>query len=128
MSKPRIAIFGDSFAANEVGDRIDDPLRVEQGFSWSNELAKTHTVTNFARPGTGLYWSYNLFLDNYKEFDKIVFVASTNKRIQINEFNEVHHNFHWSPDMLDSVATQRTSSQSLGSRRDEVFKIGRAHV
>lgn len=72
----KIAIFGDSWA--DPCDWTIEPI------SWTKLLTKkdkNYKITNFAKSGTSLWWSYELFLKNYKNFDVIIFVCTSVGRL-----------------------------------------------
>lgn len=63
-----IGIFGDSFAS------VDRPILR----SWTgllDEIMQEGYVC-YGEPSTSIWWSYEIFLKNYKKFDKIVFTYS----------------------------------------------------
>lgn len=93
----KIAIFGDSFAVNEIENgRITDKKRVKNGFSYTNELSKKYDVVNFAESGTGLFWSYEKYLEHAQDFDKVIFVASSNARVLLKHDSEKYLPLNWS--------------------------------
>lgn len=93
----KIAIFGDSFAVNEVKNgRITQATRLSEGFSYTNELEKKYDVVNFAESGTGLFWSYEKYLEHAQDFDKVIFVASSNDRILLQHYSEKYLPLNWS--------------------------------
>ena len=77
----KIGIFGDSFACHvSVSD-----TKLNTDTSWMkliNESDK-YNITNFAFSGTSMYWSYNLYKQNYSKFDKNIFIATTAGRLYI---------------------------------------------
>jgi hypothetical protein len=82
-----IGIFGDSFACRAWGN--------DAGNSWPEILAKKHGYhkqTNFAEPGSSLFFSYNNYLKSraYKDFDKIIFVITSPGRLSLPPSVEVH--------------------------------------
>jgi hypothetical protein len=84
-NKPTVAIFGDSFA---------DPTWVNNDYlSWPELLTEQYDVTNYAMTGTSLWWSYNLFLEHYKKYDKCIFVVTVPGRIHI-ESTDKHLNLN----------------------------------
>ena len=105
----KIAIFGDSFAVNEVKNgRIKAEKRIKNGFSYTNELEKKYDIENFAQSGTGLYWSYDKYLKFAKNFDKIIFIASHNNRITLKHNSKNYIPLNWSP----SLASPRIKALS----------------
>jgi hypothetical protein len=78
----KIALFGDSFGesgSNNVKhwfDIVCDQLNYQSA--------------NFSKNGTHLYYSYNKFLENHSDYDKVVVIASSPRRfpVPINIGNE----------------------------------------
>ena len=70
----KIGIFGDSFAADNKLNPTD---------SWVDILRKSHEVENHASPGTNLYYSVTKLKENYKKYEKIIFVVTQPSRIKI---------------------------------------------
>jgi len=70
----KIAVFGDSY-----GDVNNDPdLK-----GWPHQLATMmgdNNLGKYAQSGTSTWWSYQLFLKNYKKYDVIVFCYSASSR------------------------------------------------
>jgi hypothetical protein len=84
-SKPTLAIYGDSFA---------DPRWVENDYpAWSELLEENFTVTNFSFTGTGMWWSYDKFIETHEKFDTVVFVVTVPGRIHI-ECKDAHLNLN----------------------------------
>jgi hypothetical protein len=77
----KIAIYGDSFG---------EILNNQHGkHCWVQRLKNQYPeVTLFARSGTSLFWSYELLLRTYQEFDKIIFLATQPNRLSILESPE----------------------------------------
>ena len=70
MSK--VVIYSDSWSDPTVrysSDPIDNLI-------WTDILRDNHDITNYARAGTSIYYSYRKFLDTHKDFDKIIFVVT----------------------------------------------------
>ncbi len=85
----KIGIFGDSHAdCSYLGWQNNHS---EIGPGWPELLEKTRgrSVTNFAKGGSGTYYSYKLFLANQSKFDKIIFVPSQHGRFDLKLSNEV---------------------------------------
>lgn len=69
----KIGIFGDSFAYHNPSNSND---------SWVSLLSKDYDVTCYAKNGSSTYYSYQLLKENYKKFDKIIFVITKYDRFQ----------------------------------------------
>jgi hypothetical protein len=85
MTEPlKIAVFGDSYA--DEFKHIKDTEYGTLSLPWVRELKKisNHSITNFAISGSSFYYSAKLFFENYKKFDKIVFVVTYPGRMHIN--------------------------------------------
>jgi len=74
----KIAIFGDSWAK-----QLDDADRLNPTPAWWEILAEKYTVENFGLSGSSTYFSYDKFEKSHKNFDKIIFIASTPGRVTL---------------------------------------------
>ena len=74
-----LGIFGCSFAADCF------PSFPER--SWVDFIRETnlYEVTNFAKVGTILWYSYDMFLKQHHKFDKIIVVTTTPHRLTVPE-------------------------------------------
>ena len=70
----KLAIFGDSYARKDASD-INEK-------SWP-EFLIGYDITNFGDAGTDLWFSYNLFLKNYQQFDNIIFLITSPHRLTL---------------------------------------------
>lgn len=79
--KDKVGIFGDSFADELVYTSGITPTK--NPISWPVLLADEHKlrVTNFARGGTSVFYSYKEFLLNRHKFESIVFVVTESSRL-----------------------------------------------
>jgi hypothetical protein len=80
-----VGIFGDSFACRAWGNNT--------GMSWSEILDKKHGYyrqSNFAEPGSSLFFSYDKFLKSYNHFEKIIFIVTSPGRFSLPPHIEVH--------------------------------------
>lgn len=76
----KIAIFGDSYAAGHLYDRPD-------GYEpWPVYLQNMtdHDITNYAISGSSFQYSAQLFLKDYSQYDKIIFVITSPGRMYIS--------------------------------------------
>jgi hypothetical protein len=79
-SKPTLAIYGDSFG---------DPRWVENDYlAWPELLEQHYNITNYAFTGTGLWWSYDKFIDTHQRYDQIIFVVTVPGRIYIESLDK----------------------------------------
>lgn len=63
-----IGVYGDSFAKYYVVDSSIDAKFI----SWVDLLKEKYRVQNFGKPGTSLFYSYELFKKTHKLFDKVI--------------------------------------------------------
>jgi hypothetical protein len=68
----KLGVFGDSFAMNHPDNPSD---------SWVDIVGKKYTTTNWASPGTNLFYSMVAFKNNQHEYDKIIFVVTMPGRL-----------------------------------------------
>ena len=75
----KIAIYGDSWAS----EGLDRP---HSYLGWPEILAKqsNYKVTNFAVPGSSVYFSYKTFLNNHSNYDYNIFLISSPGRLFID--------------------------------------------
>ena len=81
----KIGIFGDS--DGQTADRECN----EKSNSWTNHLVNINNkeldVTNYCSSGSSLYYSIKLFLQHHHNYDKIIFIVTSQQRIEIgNDF------------------------------------------
>jgi len=74
----KIGIFGDSYAANVFHPLINDDI------SYIEMLYRKYDLTNFGQSGSSLFYSYRLFCNNHKSYDKIIFLVNNHGRIYLN--------------------------------------------
>ena len=72
----KIGVYGDSFASPVI------PGHKGANFLWCNTLADklNGSITNFAKSGTSVYYSYQQFLYSHNDFDLCIFVATSPNR------------------------------------------------
>lgn len=86
-----VAIYGDSFGYEELLFNEYHPNIEHIGKSWVTYLRSNYNITNFSKPASDLYYSYNLFLQNYKKYDKNIFLITAPGRLSIKFSNEYIH-------------------------------------
>jgi hypothetical protein len=81
----KIAIFGDSWAS----EFLDEPHKY---LGWPEILANQpgYEVTNFAVPGSSVYYSYKEFLKNYKNYDVNIFLITSYGRMYVQSMPETN--------------------------------------
>ena len=75
----QIAIFGDSYST--VNQRFVN--KRPDGKCWAQLLSDRYLVKNYSANGTGLYYSYREFLKHQHNFDCVIFAASLNQRLYL---------------------------------------------
>ncbi len=75
----QIGIFGDSYST--VNQRFVN--KRPDGKCWAQLLSDQYSVKNYSVSGTGLYYSYREFLKHQHNFDCIIFTASLNQRLYL---------------------------------------------
>lgn len=73
----KIAIYGDSFA--------DLNWNNNSYKGWPELLAESYNVTNFAKEGSSLWWSYDQLVQSHANFDYNIFVGTIYSRIYIED-------------------------------------------
>jgi hypothetical protein len=74
----KIGVFGDSFAAN-----VEDYYTHNTTPSWVDILTSKYKLTNFARTGSSLCFSVENFIKHHEEFDKVIFVVTSQGRLTL---------------------------------------------
>lgn len=94
--KPTLAIYGDSYADDKCYYLDDNGDFKSKWEFWSHigpsyvELLENHfEVHRFARCGSSLEYSLNIFEKNHKDFDHVIFCATESGRFEIrrDQFN-----------------------------------------
>lgn len=91
MKKKKIetlGIFGDSYAADYHGHRIQDPDQKYVDKAWVNMFKNDYTVSVYAKSGSSIYYSYKLFMENHMKHDNIIFIVSGHARYHDCFLNE----------------------------------------
>lgn len=79
----KLAVFGDSFAD------INDDYKSDN--YWPNIVSNklnTSKYVCYGHGGTSIDWSYMNFMNNHENFDKIIFVVTSDARFSLIDFNE----------------------------------------
>jgi hypothetical protein len=86
----KIGIFGCSYACPV--SNCGQPNYNMSGRSWMKILEEdfNYTVTSFGSSGSSMYYSYSLFKENYKKYDKIVFLGTYPDRKYCPNFGKQH--------------------------------------
>lgn len=78
----KIAIYGDSFAV----DSSKNPRKL----GWVDHLSKKYNITNYAKQGSSLYYSYKEFLRTQAYYDKIIFLVTNFGRLYVPNADQPH--------------------------------------
>jgi hypothetical protein len=90
----KIAIFGCSFACMNSNPFSSQGFN-SHGRPWMKILLDDfgHDITSYGESGSSVYFSYRKFKDNYKNFDKIIFLAThPDRKSFVNMDNLKHFN------------------------------------
>jgi len=69
----KIAIFGDSFAADQMMENL-----TQDYMSWPQILKQQgHDVTNYAVGGSSMYYSWQLFTQHQQTYDRIIYMITS---------------------------------------------------
>lgn len=82
----KVAIYGDSFGYEDLLFNEYHPNVEKIGKSWVSYLKDYYRVDNFCKPASDLYYSYKQFLNNYKKYDKNIFLITSPGRLSF-KFN-----------------------------------------
>ena len=83
----KVAIFGDSYGV--VLPEGNNTL------SWVSIISDKFSVDNFSESSSSLYYSYQKFLESYKNYDKIIFLITNPGRIFLEKCNIRKHISHY---------------------------------
>jgi len=130
----KIAIFGDSFADCLWFSKLK--IQPQNGPGWPELLAEQYDVINFAKGGTSLYYSYDLFCKHHSQFDRVIFVSSAAERFAVHlpESNDVFHIvpgtdlnqrmselYHYKTDLRIIQAVEDYISYVLDTEKERIF-------
>jgi hypothetical protein len=130
----KIAIFGDSFADCLWFSKLK--IQPQNGPGWPELLAEQYDVINFAKGGTSLYYSYDLFCKHHSQFDRVIFVSSAAERFAVHlpESNDVFHIvpgtslnqrmselYHYKTDLRIIQAAEDYISYVLDTEKERIF-------
>jgi hypothetical protein len=96
----KIGIFGCSFACPFSNTGI--PNFNSNGRPWMNILHEdfNYDITTHGLAGSSMYYSYSLFKENYKKYDKIVFLGTYPDRKYCPNFYKPHIVFNNTDEMF----------------------------
>tara|TARA_B100000965_G_scaffold62692_1_gene48511 strand:+ start:4534 stop:5262 length:729 start_codon:yes stop_codon:yes gene_type:complete len=119
----KLGIFGDSFA----GERFETLDRVESGHSWVGLLRHNYDIINYARAGTALSYSYFNFLQNYTQFDSIIFIVSNVHRRDVFKVpgGNVHVQESYSPGISESRIQDLDFEENIKNSMSKLHFVGK---
>jgi hypothetical protein len=94
----KIGLFGDSYACLSIGN----------GTAWfeNNIVTEKYQIDSYAKKGSDITWSYNLFLKNHSRYKKNIFIVTESTR---HSFVVGRHVLHVSNiDTIDYISNQIT--------------------
>ena len=118
----KIAIYGDSF-----GNSLIEPLKEykecdTRGKAWVELFQDDYEVTNFSYPGSSLFYSYKLFLENNQKFDYNIFLVTEPNRITLpDEFDIRPLSKHINLGIIHSLNHKYSSKVTNDSRLDIII-------
>lgn len=80
----KIAIYGDSYAAPTPHNDFHFVNDMWDKASWTYILKQHHTVKNFAKAGTCIWYSFEWFQKTFQEFDAIIFAWTDFTRVPVD--------------------------------------------
>lgn len=86
----KIGIYGDSYGCYLT--KWDEGLTLNEhlGLSWVEILeSRGHEITNFSVVGSAFMYSYEKFVENYKNFDLNIFIATSWTRVYIKSLGKI---------------------------------------
>lgn len=114
MKNLNIGVFGDSFAWSDSED------------AWVNLLKKEYdTIQYFAKPGSSLWYSFNLFLKNHNNFNTIIFCYT-----HYNRFNLMPDNLEIYSGMTHNEEYKKLSvyERLTSYEKDLLERIKKVHI
>lgn len=120
----KIAIYGDSFGNHCLEDFPGD--NIDRGKAWVELLADKYQVTNFSHPGSSLFYSYKIFLENNKNFDYNIFLVTEPNRITLPEESIIPKKGmkpHINLNLIDSLSKFKDNNQTLVSAINLYYKL-----
>lgn len=104
-----IAIFGCSFACMQSNHGMKSNFN-SKGRPWMQILNEdfNYNITNYGYSGSSMYYSYSKFKENYKNFDRIIFLGTYPDRKYSPNFKNFPHILiaFASPEKMPSHATK----------------------
>jgi hypothetical protein len=116
----KIAIYGDSWASEGLNES-------HSYLGWPEILAKQpgYEVTNFAVPGSSLYFSYSEFVKHHVKYDINIFLITDYGRLYVKSIPE--HNDHKTskhiPNLLNLINRKKQYISSDSVIRNRIIKI-----
>lgn len=80
----KIGIYGDSYASPTPHNNFEFIEELWDERSWTYSLKKEFSVTNYAKSGTCIWYSFEIFQNTFQEFDAIVFAWTDYTRVFVD--------------------------------------------
>lgn len=124
----KVAIFADSFGdPNILPGYPDREVFDSVGLSWPELLSQEFDVTNFAKCGTGLYYSYKLFCEHHAKFDKIIILPSQAGRFTVL-LPDTQTEFHCVPGFVHSMEKHLANYPSIKLQDRQVLTAAMDYI
>ena len=109
----KIAVYGDSFGSINLTNIPDD--NEDRGKSWVQVLSEKYNITNFSTGASSLFYSYEIFLQQNKNFDYNVFLITEPNRLTLSNTND--HLKHFNLSMLDLFSKVAENSNIVNDKK-----------
>lgn len=123
----KIGIYGDSYASPTPHNNFQFIEEMWDDRSWTYPLKQEFQVKNFAKAGTCIWYSFDLFQKTFQEFDAIVFAWTDYTRIHLDEPFEGYSATLSHPAALAGYLREGTKCRHGNSNHDEykdrVYKV-----
>jgi hypothetical protein len=98
----KLAIYGDSYGDPRTGELNEK--------AWVDCLRTTYDLDNYSFTGSGLFYSYDMFLKTHDRYENIIFLVTTENRLTLPHHTKLQVPTHISYIQSKVLAT-RTSGQ-----------------
>jgi len=115
----KVGIYGDSFACL----RSIRNTKLNNDTPWMEVLKSlgNYKITNFGLSGSSVYWSYKNYKENYKKFDKNIFITTSPDRIYVPHGASRQH---WNISSVEeAIRNNKTDIADLNEIRGYFEKI-----
>jgi hypothetical protein len=114
MTKPKLAIYGDSFAS--LMPEFYQP-HTNNNYVWYKDsvLTENYDITNYGEPGIDFMYCYHRFIDTHHNYDNVVFVVTAANRLGF-----YYKNNYLKFSMISDVADRLKTAQRLSPNDNEL--------